>query len=281
MNGVEYLYKALEKTPEADSARIHIALGGKLSNEAGMTHLEKALAIDPKNAEVHIKIANRSEGEKSIQHFKNAAEIEPENMNYQTKFAHSLNNNKRYEEALPIYQKVVDKLPDNALANKNIAENYDSLAMQADYGSDIRKEYANKAVGYFEASNKLEESSNCLKSIANCHKWYLNDDVKAIEYFKKAAELEEKTLKNIKNPSVYKYQDVADLFADSKDNTKAARYYDKAIELSTKDQDLVKNRCQNNLEYVIKNFHESKPTDKVLIDEMNELAKKHNINLNS
>jgi tetratricopeptide (TPR) repeat protein len=279
-NGVQYFYKALECAPE--DPKIHTALGIRLNNAEGMAHLEKAVELDPKNDQIHYNIAIRTENDKAIYHYKKAIDLNPENITYQKDLAEVLSNNHRYEEAIPIYEKIVQKEPENWRANVDTAENYSSLYWKhyfsSDLDSDIKaKEYSTKAIKYFEKASQLDKKdSYSLGKIASMYSQ--NDYEKALIYYKKIVPIAEESFKKLSKPTGHEYYKLADVYYEAEEFKSAAKTLD--LGLSNKEHDeSFKDWQEHLLDRVSIRVKTSNIKDKDLIEEIDNIAKKHDIKL--
>ncbi len=110
--------------------------------ERAIADVEAALQAAPDSQQLRARLANLhalagekhrvSDPQKSLGHYRRAVELEPANVNYATGYASALVQTRRFEQAVALLRRILERAPDDYAAHANLATALDGLKQYPD-----------------------------------------------------------------------------------------------------------------------------------------------------
>lgn len=295
-----YCLRALEYDDR--SIKAYKAIGRIYSEmgryDAATKYLEKAISISADDVAVIVELAavynDTGEKEKAEKLHIEAIRKFPENWIAYDGYGYHLFRNGKYNEAIDIYEKILDITPHNTLALNNIAAmnlfnaNFDKAAQYFSMAAELEphsmifanigsmyylsKNFDQALLSYKEAMRLEPENYQFMVYVADTYKYIPGKEDLAIFYFKNAIQLARKEIQI--NPNIaksYRYLAIAQAYfgkiSDAENSISFASKLDgESIEvLSCKLRVAIAEKNDGKIKSYAKKLLESKYSDKLLL----------------
>ena len=111
-------------------------------HERAIAEVERALRAVPDSPRLRLRLANShalageklrtTEPQKSLEHYRRAAELAPDKIDYATGYASALVQMRRFNEAVALLRRILQRAPEDYAAHANLATALDNLKQPAD-----------------------------------------------------------------------------------------------------------------------------------------------------